>query len=660
MITQVELPVPAPVAEAPESVLAQNSPAAPPTVQDLPARSGSGAIIYEDTQQGVPRQVLPEQTPPPPPPPLDPGVLLQQKRYAELEPIAQASSDTRLAAAIGWSHYNDRNYARAASWFERALSLNEENYEAAYGLALVLVRQGQYDKAEEIARWRVEEYPQMRNVLGDIITARAVAAYQAKDYRRSRELFEQVKEQRALSRDEQIVQAWNLFHSGDVTLAGEEFERLYIAKPDKFAATGVYAAYAKQKKWSRLDELSKTYRGPLAQLYNDYIVEKYYQRGLYANAYAAAPEKYPELRNYTSPSATAGGATRFKSGNSGESKLFEVRGDASGILYQQDTTRLSAKVGVISLDSGRLPNHAFVGKAPLEGKKDYRVSPKTAYHSLVDVRLRYEREGIYTPSIELGVSPAGGEVTPTIVGSVALRSTQDWGEWKAEIYRESIRESILSYTGMKDPYTGQTWGRVSDSGLNLSVFAPLQDQWNIYGQLAAGVLDGQNVASNNHFKFTLAFNKQLEHPDFAYITLGPSFTFEHYARNLSFFTFGQGGYFSPDYLFQGTLGLQFMTKEARSYLIKGGLDLGLQNYRQGATPVFPEGNTEAIYQSSDAQTFIANVNVAGLLLLSPRWALGGILGYNRTANYSEVMAGISFKYFFEPRAGLFSTDFAPY
>lgn len=661
MVAQIELPVPKPVSEALQRD-AEPDPSAN-SQEDLYKEGGrwaqndatSPSIIFEDEQPGLRRE------PAPPPPAPDPGVLLKQKRYGELEPLVAQSRDAKLAAALGWSLYNENKFERASYWFQQALKWDDREYEAAYGLSLVLLRQKEYDKAEEVAKWRVAEYPRMRNVLGDVQTARAVAAYRAKNYKRSSQLFEEVRQYRTLTRDERIVQAWNEFHVGNVSAAGEQFVQLYEENPDKFAAGGVYAAYSRRKDWAGLEQVSKQYGGPLQEMYQRYVAQRYYDRGLYRRAYAAAPEKFPELQNITSPAVSAAAGVRFKSGDTGRSKLREIRGEASGVMYQNDFHRLSARIGLTSLDAGRLPEGELVGKAPLSGDRRYRHGTKTSYDSLVDVRLRYEHQGTeYSPYVELGISPAGGAVSPTVVGAAGMRADHEWGTWTGEVFRESIKESILSYTGMVDPFTGDTWGRVTESGLRLSLFLPMQDQWSAYGELVAGVLDGESVETNSHVRFTLAFNRQIEHPDFSYITVGPAFTFEHYSENLSYFTFGQGGYFSPDYLFQGTIGGHFLTRQGRSWLLKGDLDVGLQTYKQGTTSVFPLDDDISVYPQTDDQTFIATAGLTGMLQLTPRWALGGQIGYNRTADYSEFTAGLSLTYFFDSRSGLFLSDFSTF
>jgi cellulose synthase operon protein C len=701
--TIVELPVPEPVAEAPEEVKPDPTPGATPKGagvifgQQNQSKSEAQKPVEQQTEsshdqqtakpavqdQGKPGVIFGEENPPrkqaPQPSPAkrtpkmvapsqtpapgeqteepDPQALLKQKRFAEVEPIALDQQDDGLAKALGWGYYNSHRYARATKWFKKAIEWNEDDYESAYGLALSLTREGDYDKAEEVARWRLDQYPSMRKVLGDILSARAVAAYQGKEYRGSLRLFTDVENYRVLSRDEQIVQAWDYFQAGDYTLAAQEFERLYVTKPDKYTASGVYASYARLKNWARIEELSKTYDGALLKLYQSALAQRYYDHRLYANAYATDPQKYPELSSYTSPAISSTGFARFKSGVEGTSKLTEVRGDATGIFYQSDINRFAIDVGLSSLNSGNLSQGAFVGQAPLVVPRTFLFSPRTTYNSLVDFRLGYQRLGFYTPSVELGISPVGGALDPTLVGKAGLTGVQDWGNWEVNTYRNSVKQSILSYTGLRDPYTGNTWGRVSEDGLSLSAYDNLEGGWGVYGQFGASILEGESVETNSHITLALSVNRQFDSPNFTYFSVGPSFSFEHYAQNQDFFTFGQGGYFSPDYLFQGAVALRFMTKEARPYLIRGDVGVGLQTYKENSAPIFPLENSAAMYPETTTETFVATARLAGLVLVTSQLALGASVEYSKTGNYSEFIAAAFLRFFFEPRTGLFGTDF---
>lgn len=657
-----------------ESAQAESTPE-PAVVNPVVQNQGKPGVLFGDeeptpkptpqpTPQSTPQPVVPRRVIPRPTPVVeeaetlpDVQTLLKQKRFAEVEPIATDQQDGGLARALGWGYYNAHSYARGAKWFQTAVQWNEDDYEAAYGLALCLTRQGEYDKAEQMARWRLEQYPAMRKVLGDLATQRAMAAYKRKEYRQSLQLFAEVETYRALSRDEQIVEAWCYFQTGDYTKAAQEFETLYVAKQDSFAASGVYASEAKLKNWTRIAELSKTYDGPLAALYETYIVQRYYDHRLYANVQALAPQKYPELQGYTSPVVAATGFGRFKSGDPGTSQLTEYRADAMGSFYQGDINRFSLDIGASYLNAGSLPQGAFIGQVPLTGPRVYQFAPKTTSGALVDLRAGYQRSGFYTPTVELGISPVGGALDPTLVGKAGLTGIEDWGNWDVSLYRNSVKQSLLSYTGFKDPYSGVAWGRVSEDGLSVSAYDNLAGGWGLYGQFGISILEGENVETNNHLSLAISLNRQIDNPNFTFLTVGPAFSFEHYAQNQDFFTFGQGGYFSPNYVAQGAVAFRFMTKEARNYLLKGEVLAGLQTYEQDSAPIFPLSNSVASYPGSTASTFIATARIAGLFLLTPQWAVGASVDYSKTANYSEFTAAAFLRFFFEQRAGLFGTDF---
>jgi len=697
MMTQIELPVPQPTATAPagQHLFAQNAapvPAAPPQplvpmptppqpgiplttpesslLPDAPPRSG--AVIFQEEQRGMPAPPTAQPAGP------DPGAMLREKRYADLAPVALQSRDTKLAAAIGWGLFNDSQVAQAQEWFQRALSWNEENHEAAYGLALAYFRQKKFSEAEELARWRVNQYPQMRKLLGDIATGRAVSAYQTKDYRFSQRLLDDVRLYRPLTRDEQIMSAWNFFHMGEVAIATSEFERLYEASRDKFAAQGLYACCSKTKDWARIAELSAQYGGPLADMYREYEAQIAYNRGLYLKAYALSRglsgtesdgkstydgkttgSLFPELQNIDSSTIGASTEVRFKTGDSGLSELREVSGGVRGSFVIADIHKVEASMNAVSLDAGGLPRNAFVGNAPVEPKErgDWNHAPVTDYGPLVTMRLRYSRDGDIQPYVEMGMTPAGADIAPTAVGTAGVKAHWDWGYWEGAVYREAIKESILSYVGIRDPYTGKHWGRVTENGVKFSIYAQFPEDWSVYAAFSAGSLLGDDVADNDHIRFNLAVNKNFKADGFEYITLGPTFSYESFSENRSFFTYGHGGYFSPESLVQGTIGTQFLTSQGERWLLKGNVQLGFQAYNQAETALFPLHDTGGVYAATDAQTFIGYANLTGMWMLGDQWAFGTSVNAAKTANYEEFRGNVFFQYFFEPRVGLFETDF---
>ncbi len=631
----------------------------PPVTRSQPAQyidPYSPTIIYDDDQPAIPRRQSVVEVPRGP----DPGALLKAGQFGVVEEIAESTRDAGLASSLGWAYYRARRNDRAYHWFERALQWNEDLYEAAYGLALTLFRQGQYERAEEVARWRLAQYPRMRSILNDIETRRAVSSFQSKQYTTSLNRLLAIQKHRRLTREEQIMLAWNRFHLGQVEEARRDFVRLYEARPDRHSGEGVYTTYASLQDWRGLREFADSHKGPIAGLYQRHVSERLYAYGLHRVAYAEDPKRHPELAGITSPSVGVDIVGRSRSGTSGTSELTEYSARLGGTFFANGLDRFDLNVSVMDLDAGPLARDTPFGKAPESGEQDYRYSPRTKYSGLFEARFRWEREGMLTPSVELGISPTGGELGATIIGAIGLRKVDDWGNWNAQLYREPVRDSILSYTGLRDPYTGASWGRVTETGGRFSIYTQMADQWSFYGAASAGMRTGRHVPDNPHISLSLAVNKSIQLDPFEFFVVGPSLAMEFYGKNLSGFTYGHGGYFSPSHLIQGMISARFQTHQGRNYLARGSLGFGIQNNRQESVPWFPNnpGTRWITGQSTTGAALLANLEA--LYQLSDQWVLGGALGFNLAPDYNDFSLRVSLRYFFDPRSGLFAQDFSTY
>ena len=634
--TQVLLPAPEPVAEAIES----------PTTP---------TIVFTDSQTGFPEELVVEEG-------IDPGQLLADKNYEELEPWVIENEEAPMAGAIGWSYFEDENYPKAIEWFEQSLRWNEDNDEAAYGLALALYNEGYLQQAEAVARWKQQDYPEMKNILGDIYMTRSISSFQAERYSETLENLDKIAEFRTLTRGEEILEAWSLYHTGETEKAASLFQALYVQQRDRVAAVGLYASLSRDQNWDRIQSLANQYGGPLADIYALYSSERYYDRRLYLKASQLAPEiddvNQPLIENIASPKVTLSAEFIARDGDEGTSELNAAYAPfVTGTVFSDEVNRVDVSLGLVSLDAGNLPDSAFVGLVPNAANPAYVIEPKTSYNGMIVPRVGYYREDWISPYIEVGMTPLGGQIESDFVGRIGVQALYDTGAWTLELFRESVTESLLSYTGFRDPYTSLEWGRVIETGLHMSVLHFFSDNLSLYGFMEVGKLSGENVADNEKIRLDVALNRTFEPDHFHYINFGPSFTFYSYTENLSFFTYGHGGYFSPEYLIQGIINLQFMTEEGSDYLLKGEIGVGGQANKQAASPIFPLSPDGRDYSGQSDATGILISNLQGMMFLTEYWAFGADIGYNKTPSYEELYGGVYTTIFFEPREGVVETDF---
>jgi len=570
---------------------------------------------------------------------------------------ATEKQDANLALKAGWAYFNRGEFSSAGMWFNQALEWNPGMGEAAYGLAFSKFREGDLSSAEAIVNFRGDSYPKMRVLKGDIASRRAVEAYEAKNYPRSRDLVLTAAQARPLSRNEQTVLAWDYYYTKEYAKASELFEKLYRSSPSENTAQGLYASLAKTGNYEKVNTIGDTVKGPLKSMYGTSEARRYFKANLFVAAAGAGGEKvYRVLENYTSPSVAVGFLYSSKSGTEGEGKLnMAAIPIISGRIYPSNKTMLTAQISRITLNSGDLPNGAVVGQYP-RTFQNYIKDPVTSYGNLYDFSVHFEYQDWVTWYVTFGITPSGGPLNAKPIGNIGMIYRDEKGYVQAELYSKAVKESILSYIGMTDPYTGKNWGGVTEAGGRISFFRSIAPKWTIYGNGSYGVLDGTNVKDNTHLSGTAALAYEFEVKNFEYITVGLAASYESYDNNQNHFTYGNGGYFSPEYLGQVLVQGQFLTSEGRKWIAAGTLGLGVQNNRQAASPYFPLNPDGRNFDAEESSTVIGLIAAQGAYMIAPNWLIGGQLGYAVTADYNEGSIGLFVRYFFEPRNGLLRTD----
>ena len=151
------------------------------------------------------------------------------------------------------------------------------------------------------------------------------------------------------------------------------------------------------------------------------------------------------------------------------------------------------------------------------------------------------------------------------------------------------------------------------------------------------------------------------------LTLGLDLTLQGYAKNLSYYTVGHGGYFSPEWY----VALQFpLTWSGRSgnlsYRLSG--SLGWQSFREESADYYPDRpdlQSQLVTQTSLASTYAGN-SVTGLMFnldagfeyrLAPQFFLGGQFGFEDASNYNEFGVGLYLRYWFDAQGD--RVDFPP-
>ena len=645
-VPPVAIATPVPV---PSTRLTQPVSTTPPS---LPVQQAAPTSLQTQlTLSPRPAPVPPRKRAAPAPPP----TAVSQNQINSWASRATDKRDAKLATQIGWAYFNRNEFSSAGIWFNQALEWNSQSGDAAYGLALSKFREGDLSSAEAIANYRAGSYPKLKTLQGDIYSRRGTEAYESRNYAQSLEYFTNASKSRSLSRNERIIVAWDLYYLKQYEASAQAFEKLYRASADDISAQGLYASLSKLRAYDKLDTLANQLGGPLKKVYLTYDARRYYEAHLYnASADAGGTRIYPILQNINSPSVAGGVRFHSKSGSEGEGQLQSVAIPIQGQIYPANKFILSAYASYLYLTSGSLPEGAQFGKVP-ETFQRYS-NPTNTRENLFEFAVRLEYQDWLSWYITLGTTPLGGPLASWPVGNAGLIWRDNKGYIQGELYSKSIKESITSYVGSEDPYTGDTWGRVTETGVNLSVFRGLPGDNTIFLKGGIGSVNGTNVEDNIHVYGTIALAHVWRPQGYEYVTLGVSGSAEGFENNQNHFTYGNGGYFSPEYLIQGLVQAQFLTEEGKNWIAAGSVAAGVQNNEQAASPFFPLDDDGRSFGSQNSTTPIGLIQVQGAYLIDPNWMIGASFSFAVTADYNEGSANLWLRYFFEQRRGLFRTD----
>ncbi|MEG6217095.1 cellulose synthase complex outer membrane protein BcsC [Enterobacter quasihormaechei] len=145
---------------------------------------------------------------------------------------------------------------------------------------------------------------------------------------------------------------------------------------------------------------------------------------------------------------------------------------------------------------------------------------------------------------DIGTTPMGFDVVD-VVGSLSYSNDLGPIGYTFNAHRRPISSSVLAFGGQKDPNTDTTWGGVRATGGGVSVSYDKGEANGIWSSLSADSLSGKNVEDNWRVRWMTGYYYKLINQNNERLTVGVSNMLWHYDKDLSGYSLGQGGYYSP-------------------------------------------------------------------------------------------------------------------
>ncbi len=392
----------------------------------------------------------------------------------QLVPMMNEFKDDVLATIIAWRYFNFRQYHQAIDWFDMAYTWNSMNDDVRYGLMLSLEKTKQYDQLLTVFNRFKKPSERLKEIAARAYKTKAWQAYNQGDYKSAQKYADK---SRQLSGDDieiEALNAWITSKQGRHKASARLFEHLYQKTGKRIYAKSYVLEQAKADK-SVLPAKARQLGGAILEEYKIFTGREFYNRKLFLSAYKIAPAEFPDLVNINSPFFQVGGGFRSKSGIAGTSRLDITKLPAFTAAYTFNGDQVvSFNVSRISLYSGGLSAcntemGVFLGKKAIKDRfglskklTDFYIEgickavgfhlDKQHLSEAVELNISYKKDGWFSPFISVGSTPIGGAVSPLPTFSVGFNQQAGFGYWGVESYSRSVRQSILSYTGIQAPY----------------------------------------------------------------------------------------------------------------------------------------------------------------------------------------------------------------
>ena len=147
-------------------------------------------------------------------------------------------------------------------------------------------------------------------------------------------------------------------------------------------------------------------------------------------------------------------------------------------------------------------------------------------------------------ALDLGHTPQGLEVGNWLGG---VGYSNDWKSigWTLTASRRPMSNSVVSYAGAVDPVTGTRWGGVTSNGVTLSLSHDEGGVDGVWASFGSHWLRGKNVVDNQRLSAMTGYYYRLVDRADQRMRTGLNLMYWGYDKDLSEYTLGQGGYYSP-------------------------------------------------------------------------------------------------------------------
>lgn len=263
----------------------------------------------------------------------------------------------------------------------------------------------------------------------------------------------------------------------------------------------------------------------------------------------------------------------------------------------------------------------------------------------------YQRTNL---SIDIGSTPRNFPVANVVGG---IKQKGDLGEfgYSLEASRRPITASLLSFAGTKDPNTGKVWGGVVATGGRLGLSLDKGGAFGFWSSAGLHNLTGSNVQSNQRIQVMAGEQWRAINDENRKLIFGLTGMYMNFTENAGEYSFGHGGYYSPQNYRSLSLPVTYTRRTPRfSYMLRAAVSTSYSQSKfaqRYPTDSVLQAQAEAL-RASAPPNFAGgwsysngySLRAAWEYQATPRIFLGGLLAIDKSESYSPNQALFYLRY----------------
>lgn len=259
---------------------------------------------------------------------------------------------------------------------------------------------------------------------------------------------------------------------------------------------------------------------------------------------------------------------------------------------------------------------------------------------------------------DIGSSPLGKDNSTIVGGLYLFPKVTPNTELRLNLERRAVNDSVLSYYGVKDNYSGMFFGGVTKNGGSVG-FAWDNGSYGAYGDVRYYFYRGENVMDNHMWGAGLGAYARSINNSVQQLQVGVDFQYMDYQHNENHFTAGYGGYFSPQDYYSIAIPVNWKRIYNQNLELQLGASIGYQSYTNEGGAYFPTDGVaqstlqtladwglapEATFGSEDKDGISGSLRLGVDYRFNDAFSISGNINYNTFGEYKEANEMLSFKY----------------